>query len=1417
MTDSPRFYLPSNYGFEQLLVASRSGRGSQSSEGTAAVTYGNGLKHGSSLLICGHPGALKTSFALSLLRELMREEYSGTPVLYVVSTELDRHRFRDRYQHVGWFNDTPGEVDLVFSQDRVRIITVDQMKMPQPTLGAEELVNEVFIEMQRLETRTHAGDAHDPVFILFDGVTALLKDSRDAGNWRRNFQEILNRLRRDFGDRLGLVLLTGDAAVGAANGIAAAEDAVDIVMRLGVQHIGGGRRSRTLEITRSIGSNLALGDHVWAFLTHENHDRKIAVRSLLKRIRNEQLSLPRRGDASPPPRHSLPGSVGHNPPIWGVATFFPHPTLPAIGVLQHWKPHPNQTVSRKRIATGIPGMDEMLNINSDPEYWARPARQIMASSDEEPTSSLYAGAVTLLLGRSGSGKTIASLQFLLAEADANSSLYINFENRPHRIHQMFPADEATRQKLLRCHTLYRRRADLDIRVLISEIRYIINTNPIRRIVIDGLSDLWNPLQSSEISQLVEDLIVTIRDMDFERRHRENSAGERRIPAENQEALTGNDADRTSDTSEQTSAEPAAPKSLPVTIMVTLELTEDTDHAPLLEQISFAADNVLLLRQITLNEERHKTIQVVKSRGNAPDVNVREIQIRSGTRYPLRVVPGLESYRQLFSGAPTPVRVTLQLAEENEAETNFNRKLTRSLQSRFGYSFQRRAFNRENLDQTLRDLASHVSNRVAQADVTLFSIDEWWVRDLRCQSHQPALETLWEAQHPLMNLTPFLVSMTGATTTSRGAANGNGVNTNRRPSRYTRFPSDYWLTEFEKASINHVPPADADSATHPQPRHETVACPGYLDFGLFCVARNAADRLLQHGRDSSDLIGKVSRCWARFDADGWVRETGDGEPPTLIDQMRELKTAVDLDFGFAFDMETPINAVCTLLELAWSFGASEDFLFSDVVRFHDSPDDPAAIVNQHPLTLALRFLQYLVLEDLMPPVPSLNDTERACFSRHWFSTYQHSAVKELPAGNSTHLHFNAVPLPFQPVGLGHGGVAGALAAAARDIVVRFHRLIGRIRAATEYRAPLLTNTDETDRIRKECDRIHSILEDADQRIAIWLVSPVKFNLTQLADLLALLDESCDELERLSLSSLFDTGVRLELSPPAGSSAADNPETAESDRWQFRTAAQFLDRRDISLMCSWHRLRSRLVHAQLTGRPISPESIGGEASDSRSTDFIPVENQHVTALTGYACEGSWLLGVSRTTHSPALSANIMFESASLEHARKRTEHRAGIPARKDFYQSSGKTPVLGLPPESSINDWQTFLNCLGSRGRRRDRIACPRVATSEIFNRLHIGMMSCLQAVTALRAAGELTPEDRLKDLTTRVVTRVFDEIAGLLASPGTDPAASTHDRQPPQTQPLSIRLTTHAARHCTQPDCQQCRRHLGHPAEEGPQS
>ncbi len=286
MNPSLKRLMPELVGFSELFIPFRSSR---------PTDHENGFRVGSTLLIAGPPGAGKTTFAFALVRSLMaadRDE-SEHPLLFYVSLETDAERLQNMFWDYGWFADSKKFPDGVFShgeydQGTVVLIAL-QPEIDRPVRSSEEVVNAIFT---RIGAESPPGERR-PVYVIVDSLTSLIQDAGDTAERRRQVHELIYRIRKTFKNpdpsRLQLSILLSERRAEATRTWSPSieEYLADIVFRLDVKELAMGRRLRLLEIVKSLGTNMVLGEHTWHICSHESYHDHIIEKHMQKRIKEE--------------------------------------------------------------------------------------------------------------------------------------------------------------------------------------------------------------------------------------------------------------------------------------------------------------------------------------------------------------------------------------------------------------------------------------------------------------------------------------------------------------------------------------------------------------------------------------------------------------------------------------------------------------------------------------------------------------------------------------------------------------------------------------------------------------------------------------------------------------------------------------------------------------------------------------------------------------------------------------------------------------------------------------------------------------------------------------------------------------------------------------------------------------------------
>ena len=99
------FWCPKLIDFQGLFAEQRP---------NAANACPAGFPNGSSLLLTGPPGAGKTTLALAMIRDLMRQKKEAH--IIILSNEITRNKLQFDFADFGWFQ----EDDAVFATNRCR-------------------------------------------------------------------------------------------------------------------------------------------------------------------------------------------------------------------------------------------------------------------------------------------------------------------------------------------------------------------------------------------------------------------------------------------------------------------------------------------------------------------------------------------------------------------------------------------------------------------------------------------------------------------------------------------------------------------------------------------------------------------------------------------------------------------------------------------------------------------------------------------------------------------------------------------------------------------------------------------------------------------------------------------------------------------------------------------------------------------------------------------------------------------------------------------------------------------------------------------------------------------------------------------------------------------------------------------------
>ncbi|MHB8522846.1 MAG: RAD55 family ATPase, partial [Limisphaerales bacterium] len=911
--------------------------------GPAAGSEGR-IRFGSTLLISGPPGAGKTTFALATVRAMMskanKSRQNERTIAYYVSSEVHEKQLKENFKTFGWFlklkrAGEDGGDDAAFKfridspvPDETNFYAITPMpEVDRPVPSPEELVNGIFNRIAHTLLPSEAPTEHAKIYVIVDSITALLKGCANAGEERRQTHEIMRRLQDRFGKRhLALTVLlaehdhrsqhTGTGSTPAIPTEPSVEDYLaDIVFRLYVRSLPLGRRSRILEVVKSQGVNMTLGEHTWQIVSADNSAEILRLNVFREEI--EMLCRYPDGETN--------SSLNEKGPAWGGIAIFPRPRLQI-------KPESHRRANNPApLAIGIPG----FKLNVKP------------------------GSITLITGPMGCGKTTLCKQFLEnAALDKSKRVLISFD--------VPSGSNEIGKKFTRLHFT---QSQFDLNVLVAHINWIL-AHDCERMAFDGLSEWITMFDKPEAARVLEALMVTVK-------------------------------------------RPRDSKLPPPAVFMTYETALDDDPlGP--AALGTAADNLVVVRQVPINDQLRRVIYVLKEDGE-----MRPSEEAPTHRHPGELLPtsdqklsvdhaSLEAYTGLLNSSRQvqPARVLIQLFAENHAERGFNKELVRRIKNQYArrVSLTSTTFSLSEIGSTL-ETAFGASKPGEAFNLAIHSVDEWWLN---------AQET-----------GNFLQDLQAQETT-------NGP-------KYQNF----WWFEVEKAlGQPHGDQSKADPPWH--------AIPGYLDFGMFCINLDALheDTLDQLNKDTmkdlranepamkqtwerkrwQKLLSVVPRLWAQEAGENheWFR-IGSNEQTVLSYALKvteqEARDNMRRKPVFTFDSSTRETCACMFFELVWGFGASESFLATG------SKD-----CDRQAAKKALLFLQFMVMEGLMPARSSSHSRDHGgqpiLFSRHWYSSLQrepesqsdNDMQKALPsvqnASKETEMRLprGLVALPFMPIAL-----------------------------------------------------------------------------------------------------------------------------------------------------------------------------------------------------------------------------------------------------------------------------------------------------------------------------------------------------------------------------------------------------------------
>jgi len=1294
----------------------------------------NSVRFGSTLLISGPPGAGKTTFALATVRAMMAEAHRNNQaserqkqkqqktIAYYISSEVHEEQLNDSFEEFGWFAirtkaDGDGFKFWVDNPepDKTNFYAITAMaEVDRPVPSPEELVNGIFNRIAHTLVPSEAPLENAKIYIIIDSITALLKGCDNPGEERRQTHEIKRRLLDRFGKgNLALIVLLAEQDhrsqdAGITNSPTSptepsVEDYLaDVVFRLYVRNLPLGRRSRVLEVVKSQGSIMTLGEHTWQIISEGNYRDVVRHDPFAVAIKSSCLEDPSLGDVS---------QVN----CWGGIVIFSRPRL------------------HRRGPPTIPADSDTTR--SDMKYVQGPGSTFLPpKKDWDPKTgtdgldlNLSPGSITLIAGPMGCGKTTLCEQFLNHHPATKRRALISFDIPTQPAEPVrsaaAPANETNGPPSPNKHTrsnfttIHFTQTQFDLNVLVSHINWILDDEiGCDRLAFDGLSEWITTFEKPEAARVLEAIMVTVK--------RDREVG-------------------------------SAPA-----VFMTYEMPLDDDPlGP--AALGAAADNLVVVRKVPINDELRTVIYVLKRSGNrekgggATPLEYPGELIPNSQRDKLEVnATSLEAFTGLLSRTRKvePARVLIQLFAENSCEERFNSLIAERLEKQYDKRLELTftQFNLSEIGSTL-ETAYGAGKPGESFNLAIHSVDEWWLK---------------EEQNRI-----FLKDL--------------------KASKSSKGPQyhDFWWFEIEKAGDNEL--------------DQWHAVPGYLDFGMFCINLQAmddatrkqyvdpteGDLALDKRREQwQKILHAVPRLWVKTDParPDWFqleeskiptrqsKSTDASNPETVLDFAvrvtgQQGRKNLSRRHVFAFDSSTRETCACMFFELAWAFGATEDLQLEK----NRGPNHAAA-------KRALVFLQFLVMEGLMPARSSTQSRNHnktpILFSRQWYSTLQKSEEKKTG---------ELVSLPFMPIGQEAKDAVGSLV---DDIAVRQRRWFGRARRYWENRVkPLEPQLTNWKKLEKKWNKLAAKCAEL-KRTTTWS--------GRLSRAL--------ETYQYSREWLLETA---KLQSPEGPAVG-----AASAKWTP-------DLDDLMELAGWLAFRLRLLFGNSGGKFPPPSKPGPKKEpdpvtaalkearwvrhnlpDLKNLKVAKLREEHVVA-TGYVCSGSWMFGVDAKSRSSEIQAQVLTELTSLDSAEKRADSQAGMPARKDFFYLKGGESIEYM----EYLNWREFLRYSGARSRRRDRVLYdPRSAAmpagsdliaeesrrdpAELFGTIHREMLACLRIADLYRqeyANDESRKSDGAKtnDAITTVCARAEQAVAAIRAA--AQKASQTPDsREPPNTDTVT---------------------------------
>lgn len=447
----------------------------------------------------GPPGAGKTTFALSLIKAMMSSVVAKSvapdgsqvrgpkPILYYISSEVSGDQLKENYKDFGWF-EGPDEPQIFrFRMDSQKpdetnfYAIAPSLEVDRPVPSPEELINGIFNRISHTLLPSEAPTEDAKIYVIIDSVTALLKGCSTPGEERRQTHEILRRLQDRFGrdetkcSNLAFTVLLaehdhrshefGSNTSPALSTLHSVEDYLaDVVFRLYVRNLPLGRRSRAIEVVKSQGVNMTLGEHTWQIVTKANYKEILRQPDFQKEVKRACIYESNQSSGDNPVQSS-----GIDEANWGGIIVFPRQRQ-SLG-LDHELP-----AAKENEGAGTIGLEHL---------------------------HVPRGSVTLIAGPMGCGKTTLCEQFLSAGGvdpkEKHKRVLISFG---------IPRDQQKAEDSF--ETMVFTQSQFDLNILIAHIDWVINELQCERLAFDGLAEWITLFDKSHAVRAIEAVIVAVK-------------------------------------------------------------------------------------------------------------------------------------------------------------------------------------------------------------------------------------------------------------------------------------------------------------------------------------------------------------------------------------------------------------------------------------------------------------------------------------------------------------------------------------------------------------------------------------------------------------------------------------------------------------------------------------------------------------------------------------------------------------------------------------------------------------------------------------------------------------------------------------------------------------------------------------------